>query len=190
MVDIAVRRITLCCHTYCKWRRVFRNMSYIHRRTEAERRLTKCRATARYINETLTHHCDDVGISCHGAVIAVLLPGLYWLLTYWTPRETQHFCITFVQRRPNVFDVVPALYKCYTNVLCLLGHRVLIRFASFCAGNMATPWPDHWLRGRFSVVSHTIGMTRLEDRIIKWMSSGEPQGAILGNEREQGTLEI
>ena len=29
--------------------------------------------------------------------------------------------ITFVQRRPNVFDVGPTLYKCYTNVLCLLG---------------------------------------------------------------------
>ena len=26
-------------------------------------------------------------------------------------------CITFVQRRPNVFDVGPTLYKCYTNVL-------------------------------------------------------------------------
>ena len=26
-----------------------------------------------------------------------------------------------MQRRPNVFDVGPTLYKCYTNVLCLLG---------------------------------------------------------------------
>ena len=25
-----------------------------------------------------------------------------------------------VQRRPNIFDVDPPLYKCYTNVLCLL----------------------------------------------------------------------
>ena len=33
----------------------------------------------------------------------------------------QTICITFVQRRPNVFDVSPSLYKCYTNVLCLLG---------------------------------------------------------------------
>ena len=30
-------------------------------------------------------------------------------------------CITFIQRRPNVFDVGQTLYKCYTNVLCLLG---------------------------------------------------------------------
>ena len=30
-------------------------------------------------------------------------------------------CITFVQRRPKIFDVGPTLYKCYTNVLCLPG---------------------------------------------------------------------
>ena len=36
-------------------------------------------------------------------------------------QQTQTFCITFVQRRPNVFDVGPTLYKCYTNVVCLLG---------------------------------------------------------------------
>ena len=34
---------------------------------------------------------------------------------------TQNTCITVVQRRPNVFDVGPTLYKCYTNALCLLG---------------------------------------------------------------------
>ena len=37
-----------------------------------------------------------------------------------TTQQTQNICITFVQRRPNVFDVGPALYKHYTNVLCLL----------------------------------------------------------------------
>ena len=36
-------------------------------------------------------------------------------------QQTQNICITFIQRRPNVFDVGPTLYKCYTNVLCLLG---------------------------------------------------------------------
>ena len=36
--------------------------------------------------------------------------------------------MTFVQRRPNVFDVGPTLYKWHTNVLCLLGrHTVLNR---------------------------------------------------------------
>ena len=34
---------------------------------------------------------------------------------------------TFVQRRPNVFDVGPALYKRYTNVFCLLGYSLLSR---------------------------------------------------------------
>ena len=36
-------------------------------------------------------------------------------------QQAQNICITFVQRRPNVFDVGPTLYKCYTNVLWLLG---------------------------------------------------------------------
>ena len=31
----------------------------------------------------------------------------------------QNICITFIQRRPSVFDVGPTLCKCYTNVLCL-----------------------------------------------------------------------
>ena len=45
--------------------------------------------------------------------------------------QTQNICLTFIQRRPNVFDVGPTLYKCYTNVLCLLGLQVI-----FC------PLPD------------------------------------------------
>ena len=36
-------------------------------------------------------------------------------------QQTQNICITFIQRQPNVFDAGPILYKCYTNVLCLLG---------------------------------------------------------------------
>ena len=39
-------------------------------------------------------------------------------------QQTENICITFVQRRPNVFDVGPTLYKCYTNQLCLLGIHV------------------------------------------------------------------
>ena len=37
-------------------------------------------------------------------------------------QRRQNICITFVQCRPNVEDVEPTLYKCYTNVLCLLGN--------------------------------------------------------------------
>ena len=36
-------------------------------------------------------------------------------------QQAQNICITFVQRRPNLFDVGPTLYKCYTSVLSLLG---------------------------------------------------------------------
>ena len=39
-----------------------------------------------------------------------------------SPANTKHACVQHcVQRRPNVFDVGPTLYKCYTNILCLLG---------------------------------------------------------------------
>ena len=47
------------------------------------------------------------------------------------PSKQKTFCKTFVQRRPNnVFDVGPALYKCYTNVLCLLGHEQIFNCIS------------------------------------------------------------
>ena len=45
------------------------------------------------------------------------------LSTSCIPVNTKHLyniCITFVQCRPNVGDVGPTLYKCYTNGLCLL----------------------------------------------------------------------
>ena len=41
--------------------------------------------------------------------------------TLSSSQQTQNICITFIQRRPSVFDVGPTLYKYYTNVLCLLG---------------------------------------------------------------------
>ena len=41
--------------------------------------------------------------------------------TWPTAQQTQNICIAFIQRRSSVFDVGPTLYKCYTNILCLLG---------------------------------------------------------------------
>ena len=38
-----------------------------------------------------------------------------------TSQQTQNICITFIQCWPNIEDVGPALFKCYTNMLCLLG---------------------------------------------------------------------
>ena len=40
-----------------------------------------------------------------------------------TAQQTQNICITFVQYWSNVDDGEPALYKCYTNALCLLGNQ-------------------------------------------------------------------
>ena len=37
--------------------------------------------------------------------------------------STQNICITFIQCRPSIFDFGPTLYKCYTNVLRLLGQH-------------------------------------------------------------------
>ena len=51
---------------------------------------------------------------------------IYFLSIYKPTQQTQNMCITFVQRRPNVFDVGPTLYKWYTNILCLLGYRAYV----------------------------------------------------------------
>ena len=40
----------------------------------------------------------------------------------------QNICIAFILRRRNVFDGVPTLYKCHTNVLCSLGHDSFLGF--------------------------------------------------------------
>ena len=45
------------------------------------------------------------------------------LCNQYQTQQTQNICITVVQRWPNVFDFGPTLYKCYTNVLCLLGEK-------------------------------------------------------------------
>ena len=47
----------------------------------------------------------------------------YWNRQWYLVRSqpTQNICITFKQCWINVEDVGPTLYKCFTNVLCLLG---------------------------------------------------------------------
>ena len=57
---------------------------------------------------------------------------------------TESICITFVQRRPNVFDVGPTLYKCYTNALCLLVVDPVVGGGVWCCG---------WGGGILSVIS-------------------------------------
>ena len=52
-------------------------------------------------------------------------------------QQAQNICIIFIQRRPNVFDVGPTLYKCYTDVLCLLG------ISTWCWFNVGLrQWPS------------------------------------------------
>ena len=64
-------------------------------------------------------------------------------------QQTQNICITFVQRRPNVFDVSPTLYKCYTNVFRLLGmlfhtFQVVWSHRLKSLPCMTSLWRRHW----------------------------------------------
>ena len=45
--------------------------------------------------------------------------SIKWVSYCYVTQQTQNICITFIQRRPNVFEVGPTLYNCYTNVLGL-----------------------------------------------------------------------
>ena len=56
-------------------------------------------------------------------VLTEILNGrcLPWLSTRVQIQQAQNICLTFIQRRPDVEDVGQTLYKCYANVLCLLG---------------------------------------------------------------------
>ena len=54
-----------------------------------------------------------------------------------SPKKTQNSCITFIQRRPNVFDVGPTLYKCYANVLLAGVHHGSVFVRAW--------WMDHML---------------------------------------------
>ena len=50
----------------------------------------------------------------------ILKNNLMQFVTISFSQQTQNICITFIQCWTNVEDVGPALYKCYTNVLCFL----------------------------------------------------------------------
>ena len=56
-----------------------------------------------------------------------------WFEGKQAPQQINNVCITFEQCRPNVFDVGPTLYKCYTNVLCLLECVVFYLFLNIKA---------------------------------------------------------
>ena len=75
-----------------------------------------------------------------------IIPALFWCCVYArgvartliyrcaetslfseVSQQTQNIFITFVQRRPNVFDVGPTLYTCYKNISCLQGFILDVR---------------------------------------------------------------
>ena len=64
-----------------------------------------------------TWHC--VLIPSHNSSVTQLI--FSWTFQAHRIPENTNICIAFIQRRPNVSDVGPTLYNCYTNVVCLLG---------------------------------------------------------------------
>ena len=60
-----------------------------------------------------------------------------------TKQQTRNITITFIQRRPNMFNVGPTLHKCYTNILCLLGFSQKKESSRICSFLTAVyPWRD------------------------------------------------
>ena len=57
---------------------------------------------------TLTQHLTDIGSAWSRPAVSC---KQYQTSCY--SQQTQNICIAFVQRRPNVFDVGPTLYKCF-----------------------------------------------------------------------------
>ena len=74
------------------------------------------------------HHIKPDPLKCDLVTVTDVCPDgshlsamIYSTLIYIITQQTQNICITFIQCWTNVEDVGPTLYKCYTNVLCLLG---------------------------------------------------------------------
>ena len=74
-------------------------------------------------------------LSAHG-LYENPISSLWFVQNLWT----QDICITFLQQRPNVFDVGPTLYECYTNVLRLLVAWLIITVLSMYSICRCTPW--------------------------------------------------
>ena len=78
--------------------------------------------TRYYLNETLIQCCFNARPT--SATLAQHWTNIELMYNVWEkvllPQQTQDICITFTQRRPNVFDVGPALHK-VIQMFCLLG---------------------------------------------------------------------
>ena len=69
--------------------------------------------TRYYLNETLIQCCFNARPT--SATLAQHWTNIEEMYNVWEkvllPQQTQDICITFIQRRPNVFDVGPILHK-------------------------------------------------------------------------------
>ena len=78
------------------------------------------------MTKPLVHNWDNSQAVCH-------LHRSITISASCTSQQTQNMCITFIRCRPKVFAVGPTLYKCYRNVLCLLGWVLIgIDFCVIC----------------------------------------------------------
>ena len=84
-------------------------------------------------------------------------------------QKTQNICILFVQRRPNVFDVDPTLYKCYTYVLCLQGNQIALDHSIASIGG-STADMDGWLKMRVQMMVVSCSMLNTTEHISKGSS--------------------
>ena len=85
--------------------------------------------TAETGNRTPNSGVKGSGANHYPRAPAHIEKGETRIFLWINPRSTQNYNPskhnTFIQRRPNVFDVGRTLYKCYTDVLCLLGLDIL-----------------------------------------------------------------
>ena len=63
----------------------------------------------------------NIGLQLFGSLDITLTNHVVRSILLILTRQTQNICIIFIHCWTNVEDVRPTLYKCYTNVLCLLG---------------------------------------------------------------------
>ena len=85
----------------------------------------------RTVSSQSSHHPQEVLLAQFSLYVhkGGLKPDSFHLLM--ASQQTQNICITYVQRRPNVFYVGLTLYKCHTyNVLCLLVLYISIVYAA------------------------------------------------------------
>ena len=71
------------------------------------------------------------------AAFTELFPDMFNIIPN---QQAQNLSIAFVQRRPNVFDVGPALYKCYTNILRLLEMLLDYKVSLAATRALAADW--------------------------------------------------